>query len=103
MAQLRDAQTSELLAEGTPADLVLLADRLGPDRVIFDGVPVEAIDLDAIRQRNAELVDELGDDEAARQDTVAGLAPRVTAVLDSAQNPRADTLPPVDVAAYIEG
>lgn len=38
MAQLRDAQTSEIIAEGTPAALVFLAEKLGRENVLFDGV-----------------------------------------------------------------
>lgn len=38
MAQLRDAETSELLVEGTAEDLVLIADELGTKEVLFDDV-----------------------------------------------------------------
>jgi hypothetical protein len=38
MAQLRDAQTSELIAEGDALDLVVIADELGFDEVLFDDV-----------------------------------------------------------------
>jgi hypothetical protein len=41
MAQLRDAVTSELLGEGSPATMVLLAEQLGRDDVVFDGVESE--------------------------------------------------------------
>jgi hypothetical protein len=58
MAQLRDAHTSELIAEGTPLELAVLAEELGRDEVLFDGVGTEfdpdAV-LDAARQRAAEL------------------------------------------------
>lgn len=38
MAQLRDALTSALIAEGTPAEMVVIADAVGRDQVLFDGV-----------------------------------------------------------------
>lgn len=47
MAQLRDAQTSELIAEGAPLEMVLLADKLGRAEVMFDDVG-EAFDPDAV-------------------------------------------------------
>ena len=47
MAQLRDAQTSELIAEGPPLELVLLAGELGRDEVLFDDVG-EAFDPDEV-------------------------------------------------------
>lgn len=36
MAQLRDRQTSVLIAEGTPIALALIAERIGYDDVLFD-------------------------------------------------------------------
>lgn len=47
MAQLRDIQTSEFIFEGTPEECVLLADKIGRDEVLFDGVG-EAFDPDAV-------------------------------------------------------
>lgn len=38
MAQLRDKKTSEFIAEGSPVEMVLLADEVGIDEVLFDGV-----------------------------------------------------------------
>lgn len=38
MAQLRDAQTSELIAEGTPLEVAIVARRIGFDEVLFDDV-----------------------------------------------------------------
>lgn len=48
MAQLRDAQTSALIAEGTALELALVADELGIDAAVVG--PGEALDenLDAI-------------------------------------------------------
>lgn len=47
MAQLRDIRTSEFIFEGTPEECVLLADKIGRDEVLFDGVG-EAFDPDAV-------------------------------------------------------
>lgn len=49
MAQLRDVQTSELIAEGTPLELALIAGRLGEREVLFDDVG-EGFDPAAVRQ-----------------------------------------------------
>lgn len=38
MAQLRDAQTSEIIAEGTPVEVALIAETLGVTNVLFDDV-----------------------------------------------------------------
>lgn len=72
MAQLRDARTSELVAEGTPLELLTIADTLGrraivpqpgeelPDDVdlIFDGVGL-GFDPATIRDSHASQVDGL--------------------------------------------
>jgi len=58
MAQLRDARTSELIAEGTPQEVVLLADRLGHDEILFDDVGLN-FDPDAVRQAYQENLDGL--------------------------------------------
>ena len=47
MAQLRDAQTSEILAEGSPTEVVLIADQLGRAEVLFDDVG-QGFDPDAV-------------------------------------------------------
>jgi hypothetical protein len=58
MAQLRDAITSALIAEGTPEAMVLLAEELGRADVIFDGVASErapdAFDPDAVLQAHRD-------------------------------------------------
>lgn len=55
MAQLRDAQTSEFLHQGSPTEMVLLAERLGRDQVIFDDVGL-SFDPDAVlAEYKAEL------------------------------------------------
>lgn len=41
MAILRDAQTGQGIATGTPLDMVVLADQLGRDQVLFDDVGKE--------------------------------------------------------------
>lgn len=38
MAQLRCAKTSELLLEGTPTEVAAMAEKIGYDEVLFDGV-----------------------------------------------------------------
>jgi hypothetical protein len=38
MAQLRDARTSDILYEGTPLEVALMAEKLGRDEVLFDDV-----------------------------------------------------------------
>lgn len=55
MAQLRDARTSELIAEGTPTELALLADRLGRDEVLFDDVG-HTFDPDAVLEAHRENI-----------------------------------------------
>lgn len=56
--QLRCAQTSELLAEGTPLEIATLADVFPRDEVVFDGVSPE-FDPAAVRK--------------GREDEIAGL------------------------------
>lgn len=58
MAQLRDARTSELIAEGDPLELVLLADELGRDEVLFDDVGAH-FNPDAVLEAHRENVDGL--------------------------------------------
>lgn len=48
VAQLRDRETSALLAEGTPHEMVLLAEELGAAEVLYDGVGL-AFDPPALR------------------------------------------------------
>lgn len=47
MAQIRDAQTSQILAEGTPLEVALAARALGTKEILFDGVG-ESFDPDAV-------------------------------------------------------
>lgn len=47
MAQLRDGKTSEILFEGTPLEVVLIADEIGREEVLFDDVG-EAFNPDAV-------------------------------------------------------
>lgn len=49
MAQLRDSRTSEFIASGTAEEMVLLADRLGADNVLFDDVGL-GFNPDAVRE-----------------------------------------------------
>lgn len=73
MPQLRCALTSEVIAEGDPWHLCLIADQLGRDEVLFDGVNTyqhgelvgEAFNPDAVLASHA---DELARLEAQRED-----------------------------------
>lgn len=62
MAQLRCAQTSELLAEGTPLEIAHLAAEIGEDEVIFDDVGYDdhkrrsTFDAAAVRKRYADEI-----------------------------------------------
>ena len=51
MAQLRDAQTGECLAEGAPEEMVLLAEEVGVAEVMFDGVG-GGFDAEAVKTRH---------------------------------------------------
>lgn len=87
MAQLRDAQTSELIAEGTPTELVLLADELGVEEVLFDDVG-EHFNPDAVRQAHGDQVAGL---ERAARDAKGNDRKRLTKALEDAKSvaPRA--------------
>ena len=102
MAQLRDAQSSQILAEGTPIEMVLLADRIGHDEVLFDDVG-PAFDPDAVRRAHQAQADGLeraaaeasgreAKQLAAAHDELRGLteaadvaAPAAIAALDAAR------------------
>jgi hypothetical protein len=56
MPYLRDAHTSEAIFEGTPEELALLANELGRDEVLFDGVGL-AFDPDAVLSARQENID----------------------------------------------
>lgn len=55
MAQLRDKHTSAFIAEGTPLEMALLAQKLGPDEVLFDDVGLK-FDPQAVLDAHAEDV-----------------------------------------------
>lgn len=55
MAQLRDARTSALMAEDTPAVIALLADSFDPADVLFDDVG-QAFDPVAVREAHRDDV-----------------------------------------------
>lgn len=108
MAQLRDVQTSELLATGAPADLLLIADKIGPERVMWDDVGWDhrrgcpAINVDAVRSAGEEQLKALtAAGLRAEEKRRAGLASEacraVETVIASAHDPDADTLPPVEL------
>lgn len=78
MAQLRDAQTSALLAEGTPTEVVLIAEEVGRDRVLFDDVGA-GFDPDAVLAAHREAVEA---DEAALKTLKGAVRDDVKAVHD---------------------
>lgn len=120
MAQLRDAQTSEIIAEGTPAALVFLADKLGRDDVLFDGVGLtfdpdallaaheaEAAGLEEVAQSaDASEVDEetwkaarkRAKELRAQSKPKAEVVREVKRVVKSARDADGDTLPHVVIA-----
>lgn len=55
MAQLRDAQTSEIMFEGTALECVLLADEIGRDEVLFDDVGI-GFDPDAVKKAHVDAI-----------------------------------------------
>jgi hypothetical protein len=60
MAQLRDAKTGECIAEGTPEEMVLLADEVGVEEVMFDGVG-EGFAPGAVKTRHQENIQAAND------------------------------------------
>lgn len=59
MPQLRDAKTSELLAERDDVvELVVIADKVGRDEVLFDGVG-DHFDPDAVLEAHRQAADGL--------------------------------------------
>lgn len=79
MAQLRDKLTSALLAEGTPEEMVLLANEIGMDEILFDDVGLR-FDPDAVhasmkeRREGLQTSLEQEDDEERRDSFKANLA-----------------------------
>lgn len=61
MAQLRDAISSQFLAEGTPLEVALLAQEIGFDEVIFDDVGV-GFDPQALIAAHAEVLTNVPED-----------------------------------------
>lgn len=103
MAQLRDAQTSELIAEGTPLELVTIAEELGLNtgvvgtgetadgfEALYDGVGL-GFDPATVSQARDENLDglEAGSDALAAAQTefddAKARAPQVQAALDAAR------------------
>jgi hypothetical protein len=88
MAQLRDAQTSELILEGTPYEVAAAAAELGLGEVLFDGVgagfepsaPVES------HEQELEALEGLeGEDVAERVTGLERAAARVPELVEEAQ------------------
>lgn len=61
MAQLRDKQTSHLIAEGTPLEMATLASKVGFDEVVFDDVG-EHFDPQTVLDAHAAVVDNIPSD-----------------------------------------
>jgi hypothetical protein len=75
MAQLRCAQTSEILAEGTPLEIATAAEAFDSADVIFDDVPA-GFDPAAVRKFRAGEIDGL-------QRALAALPARATRDVDA--------------------
>lgn len=73
MAQLRDRHTSELILEGTPLEVALVAEQLGPAEVLFDDVGA-AFDPAAVRQAHHANLEALQAAAAAERDRTARAA-----------------------------
>lgn len=99
MAQLRHAETSALLAEGDPRDLVAIADEIGPALVVFDDVG-GGFDPDAVRQATAEQLDAAP--TSALQQHLEQLAGPVAQAVDAALAVAGDPTP-VEVPTYEPG
>ena len=87
MAQLRDANTSAHLADGTPEELVLVAEQVGRDRVLFDGVG-EGFNPDAVLQAYRENMAGLQGGYNEEQDSDAKAS--LKAAVDQAQQVEAN-------------
>jgi hypothetical protein len=93
MAQLRDAVTSELIAEGTPLEVVVIARQFNPDDVVFDGVEGEhtlgTFDPDAVVQAHDDRIGGLSAaiegerDPTTKRNLKAALRKAQTAVADA--------------------
>lgn len=74
MAQLRDKQTSECIAEGTPLEIVLLADKIGRDEFIFDDVGEGFDPEEVLSQHKAQVEFAKSTDDVSDEDTKAAVA-----------------------------
>lgn len=94
MAILRDAQTGQGIATGTPAEMVALADELGRDNILFDDVG-ELFDpdavLEAVRKERVgleEVASNPGIKDAKESERVKRDASARVAELDAVLNPQ---------------
>lgn len=100
MAQLRDAQTSEIIAEGTPAALVFLADKLGRDDVLFDDVGL-GFNPDAVRA--AHEADAAGLEEVAQSVDASDIDEDTwKRARKRAKELRAQTKPPAELVRQVK-
>lgn len=100
MAQLRDAQTSEILAEGSPLEVALIAQTLGRREVLFDDVG-QGFDPDAVIAAHEEHLaalnsvaanDELDEDDRARASEAAAAEAALEAAAEAAAPEAQDRL-----------
>ncbi len=75
MALLRDIRTGEIVADGPPEDLVLIADTLGFDEVMFDGVGASfdrVVCLNQVADNLGRMTTEARQAETARRIQLVG-------------------------------
>jgi hypothetical protein len=95
MATLRDALTSEAIAEGTPLQMVALADHIGRDHVLFDGV-TEGFDPDEVLKAHTDRMEGLhevlgsatGDDRTRVKESIAQADEEIKSALQGADEAR---------------
>lgn len=88
MALLRDKKTSAPLFEGTPLEVVLAAEKVGRDEILFDDVGVE-FNPDAVLAANEE--------EVTNSQAIAKSSEFTDDIREAAQA-RLDSVPSVDDA-----
>lgn len=102
MAQLRDAQTSEIVASGDARDLVLIYDEAPDGSLLWDDVPAD-FDPAALLAHLDEQLDGLvrteRRDEASRRREVRSVVEQVLQVASTARNADVPTMAPVDLNA----
>lgn len=100
MPQLRDALTSELVAEGTPEELVLIAQQFPTGEVIYDGVGAE-FNPDAVLKARQESLDGMNAALDA-PDTPERMKPDIEAAIQEAATREPDAGTIQEVQANID-